>query len=99
MKIVPLIGHTYDLIDAGCIPGASFRNLDFAETDTSFAEDLDYNLKMIAFDAQTSGGLLISVPASAENEIISELKKEGLATATVIGNVTEFKGKYINLYN
>jgi len=44
------------LIDDGCIPGASFRNLEYAEKDIDFASDLDYNLKMLAFDAQTSGG-------------------------------------------
>ena len=33
---VPLIGSTYRLVDEGCIPGASFRNLDFVENDTSF---------------------------------------------------------------
>ena len=59
MKDVPLIGNSYRLIDEGCIPGASFRNLDYAEKDIDFAPDLDYNLKMIAFDAQTSGGLLV----------------------------------------
>ncbi|MCK7536516.1 MAG: hypothetical protein MZV63_38820 [Marinilabiliales bacterium] len=41
-----------------CIPGAAFRNLDYTERETRFDEGLDYNLKMIAHDAQTSGGLL-----------------------------------------
>ena len=50
------------LSSQGCIPGAAFRNLDYAERDTLFEEGLDYNLKMIAHDAQTSGGLLMSVP-------------------------------------
>ena len=63
MKNVPLIGDSYRLIDEGCIPGASFRNLDYAEKEIDFAPDLDYNLKMIAFDAQTSGGLLFSAPS------------------------------------
>jgi len=34
MKKVPLIGNAYKLIDEGCIPGAAFRNLEYAETDT-----------------------------------------------------------------
>jgi selenide,water dikinase len=99
MLQVPLIPNTYQIIDEGCIPGAAFLNLEFAEMETSFASDLDFNLKMIAFDAQTSGGLLICVPACSENAIITELQREGLPTASVIGNVTEFNGKYINLYN
>ena len=31
MEKVPLIGNVYNLIDDGCIPGASFRNLDFVD--------------------------------------------------------------------
>jgi selenide,water dikinase len=99
MKRVPLIGETYRLVDEGCIPGASFRNLDFAEPDTFFAPDLDYNLKMIAFDAQTSGGLLICSPSGYEDEILQELKNAGLADASVIGNVTEFGSNFLHLTN
>jgi selenide,water dikinase len=99
MKNVPLIGETYRLVDEGCIPGASFRNLDFAEPDTYFAPDLDYNLKMIAFDAQTSGGLLICAPSGIEDKILQDLKNAELLDATVIGNITKFDTKFLHLYN
>ena len=99
MKKVPLIGHTYDLVDAGCIPGVSFTNLDFAEPDTHFAEDLDYNLKMIAFDAQTSGGLLFCAPDRLKNMIIKDLRKEGFQYSEVIGYVTEPDRKILYLDN
>jgi len=99
MKNVPLIGETYRLVDEGCIPGASFRNLDFAEPDTYFAPDLDYNLRMIAFDAQTSGGLLICAPSGYEDKILQELKNAGMPEASVIGNVTKFDSKFLHLTN
>lgn len=86
---VPLIGKAYNLIDEGCIPGASFRNLEYAEKDVGFAPGLDYNLKMIAFDAQTSGGLLMSVSPEDTEKIIDDLKAAGLTSASVIGNVRE----------
>ncbi len=35
---VPLIGDTFRLVDEGCIPGASFRNLDFVENDSHFGD-------------------------------------------------------------
>jgi selenide, water dikinase len=97
MKQLPLIGDTYQLVDEGCIPGAAFRNLDYAETDTFFASDIDYNLKMIAFDAQTSGGLLISVSQSSEESLISELKRTGSSTATKIGEVFDYHDKSLFL--
>ena len=87
MKQAPLIKQTYSLVDAGCIPGAAFRNLEYAENNSSFAPDLDYNLKMIAFDAQTSGGLLMSAPYDKADDIISDLHKSGLTSAIIIGEI------------
>ncbi len=95
MSCVPLIGDTYSLVDQGCIPGASFRNLEFGEKETGFEENLDYNLKMIAFDAQTSGGLLICVPHAVSDSLISELKATGLDKSAVIGRVTRCSGKKV----
>ena len=94
---VPLIGSTYRLVDEGCIPGASFRNLDFVENETSFSIDLNYNLKMIAMDAQTSGGLLMCVPSEISDQVISELHLAGLMQSAVIGRITEKKEKYLYL--
>jgi selenide,water dikinase len=99
MNDVPLIGNSYNLIDEGCIPGASFRNLEYAEKDIDFASGLDYNLKMIAFDAQTSGGLLFSAPPDKVSEILENLRNAGLSGSKVIGNVSELKEKYIYLSN
>ena len=85
MKQVPLIKQTYSLVEEGCIPGAAFRNLEYAEKEASFAPDLDYNLKMIAFDAQTSGGLLMSVSPDKVDEAVNDLHKAGLSSAAIIG--------------
>lgn len=99
MKKVPLIGNVYKLIDEGCIPGASFRNLDFVEEHLKTVSDLDYNLKMIAFDAQTSGGLLMSVPADIVQKVLSDLHSVGLTASTDIGIVTEKSDKFLFLDN
>ena len=99
MEKVPLIGNVYQLIDDGCIPGASFRNLEFVEEHLLTEKNLDYNLKMIAFDAQTSGGLLMSVsPDNAEN-VLNDLHDAGLSSSAVIGIVSEKKEKYLILEN
>jgi selenide,water dikinase len=97
MKNVPLIGDSYRLVDEGCIPGASFRNLDYAEKDIDFAQDLDYNLKMLAFDAQTSGGLLFCAPAEEVDQILGDLKNNGLHDSAVIGSVSHYSEKFIFL--
>jgi selenide,water dikinase len=97
MKSVPLIGNVYDLADTGCIPGASFRNLEFVEEHLLTAPGLNYNLKMIAFDAQTSGGLLMSVPAGKIDILLSDLHSSGLSAAAVIGEVTDYQKKSLYL--
>jgi selenide,water dikinase len=97
MESVPLLGGTMKLVDEGCIPGASFTNLDYAEPETDFSENINYNLKMIAFDAQTSGGLLISVRADRADEILLELKSAGLTRSSVVGRVTTLKEKLLYL--
>lgn len=99
MKSVPLIGSTYRLVDDGCIPGTAFSNLDYVESDVLFATDLDYNLKMIACDAQTSGGLLMCVGADFKDEVISGLISAGLTDTSEIGFVTERENKLIYLEN
>jgi len=99
MKEVPLIGNSYNLSDDGCIPGASFRNLDYAEKDIYFAQDLDYNLKMLAFDAQTSGGLFFSAPSEKVTEILEDLHNAGLTNSKVIGFAEELKERWIYLNN
>jgi selenide,water dikinase len=94
-----LIRNVYNLIDAGCIPGASFRNLEFVDEHLLPSTNLDYNLKMIAFDAQTSGGLLMSISPDISDAVLTDLHSAGLTSAASIGEVTEFQGKYLLLNN
>ena len=80
------------MAEQGCIPGAAFRNLDYTESETLFEEGLDYNLKMIAHDAQTSGGLLMAVAEAQSGALLSDLHRSGHPEAAIIGRV-ETKGK------
>lgn len=89
MNAVPLADGTYDLAALGCIPGAAFRNLDYTERETRFDEGLDYSLKMIAHDAQTSGGLLMAVAPGKAGDLLKELHSSGHPAAAVIGAVEE----------
>jgi selenide, water dikinase len=97
MGKVPLIGRAYNLLDEGCIPGASFRNLEYVDEHLFSSKQLDYNLKMAAFDAQTSGGLLISVSPDNAGILLSGLHEVGLNSASMVGSVTVKGEKYLNL--
>ena len=86
-KAVPLLAGAYALVDMGCIPGASFRNLRYIDPHVLFRDGVDYNLKMLLVDAQTSGGLLLSCPKDLAPEIVRELQDCGYPSAAVIGTV------------
>ncbi len=87
---LPLLEQAWELMEEGCIPGAAFRNLQYVQESVQFAEDLDYNLKMLCCDAQTSGGLLISAPADKAELILSEIRASGLHDqVAMIGEVLE----------
>jgi selenide,water dikinase len=51
----------------------------------------------LLFDPQTSGGLLLAVPDSQADDLISRLKKEGLETAVRVGEVVASDKPYIRV--
>ncbi|BDD12322.1 selenide, water dikinase (plasmid) [Fulvitalea axinellae] len=85
---ISFLPGAYELYDDGCIPGAAFRNLDYVKSDTEFGPELDYNLKMLCCDPQTSGGLLISIPSEKAHDLLSDLHASGIHDeASIIGEV------------
>ena len=67
---------------------ASKTNREYTEKAMRFAGTPDpYRLEFF-YDAQTSGGLLVSVPADRVSVLTDELKKNGALAAAVIGEVT-----------
>lgn len=86
---VPVMDHVLNLVDMGCIPGAAFRNQEFCGQDCLFDNQVTYNEKMLLFDAQTSGGLLMSVPPEKVNDLVEELKESGYPVSSIVGEVSE----------
>lgn len=86
---VPLLEGAYGLAELGCIPGAAFRNQEFVEEHCSFRQGLDYSIKMLLLDAQTSGGLLMSMPAAEAERALGRLRDAGYRHASIVGEVLE----------
>jgi selenide, water dikinase len=83
---LPHFPEALALLEEGCIPGAAFRNLEFVKESTSYGSSLNYERKMLCCDAQTSGGLLMAVPAEQAEEVLEQLKtKAGLPESAIIG--------------
>ncbi len=85
---LPLLPGAVDLATAGVFPGGSSRNEE-ATRERVDAPDLEAGLRAVLFDAQTSGGLLMSVPEERASSLVDSLKERGVATAAVIGDVVE----------
>jgi len=85
---VPILAGTADLAQAGIVPGGTRENLDHAEMRVSWEPDISPIERLILCDAQTSGGLLISVPPGADAELLAELHRAGVPEASRIGRLT-----------
>jgi selenide, water dikinase len=73
---------------------ASKTNKEYTDPHTRFEGTPDARRLEFFYDAQTSGGLLISVPSAKATDLDRELKTRGSA-AVIIGEVRAFDGKHL----
>jgi len=86
---VPLIPGTLELLERGIVPGGTHRNLAGVLGSADWDDALTANQKLLMCDAQTSGGLLISVAADKCDNLIVALNAADTPAAAVIGSVTD----------
>ena len=85
--LLPAFDGAVDLLRDGVIPGAIERNAEFVAEDLVAAKGVREEMKHLGFDAQTSGGLLISVPEKKHLALIKDLELRGIVPVT-IGEIT-----------
>ncbi len=85
---VPAIhSDVFELITAGCVPAGSRDNLAHANQFTEWDDGVTAQQKTLLADAQTSGGLLLSVPPKNLNVVLKLLKRLRSPCAAVIGRI------------
>lgn len=94
---LPLFNKSYEVMDMGCIPGAAFTNMRYVGDNILMESDVDYNLKMLSFDPQTSGGLFICIDKNNAENMLADLWREGVENAAIIGKVCKRDKEYIRL--
>jgi len=88
---VPLLEGVLDLIRADVVPSGTKNNVRAHAAFTSFGDDVDAALRIALSDAQTSGGLLISI-AKANLEPLRKALRAANAVDAVIGEVVAGSG-------
>jgi len=85
---VPLLPRALELAERGAIPGGTKRNRESLAPQVTFADGVPEPVRVLLFDAQTSGGLLIAADASRAGALISALERDGTPVAARIGRLT-----------
>ncbi len=88
---VPFMDRVLELIESGAVPGGTRHNAETHAAFTDFATTVPEAVRIGLSDAQTSGGLLISVAADRVDMLVSRLTEAG-TLAAVIGEVHEGAG-------
>jgi selenide,water dikinase len=86
---LPLIKGAAELARFGLIPEGRYTNEDYLYDKVSFSADIPQELVDIAYDPQTSGGLLLFMPPEDAEAFVKEMDMD---CCKVVGKVTEPAG-------
>lgn len=86
---VPLMEGVLGLAKKDIIPDGTKENLKYSDQFIQWNPNIENYEKLIFSDAQTSGGLLISISKEKAKLLLNQLHSEGLKDSAIIGEVTE----------
>ncbi len=85
---LPLLPGALEQCRARMIPGGGKRNREFYAPHVKISEEVAEEMATLAFDPQTSGGLLIAVDDDDATALLAELQDSGHPDAAMVGRVT-----------
>jgi selenide,water dikinase len=88
MSRIPVIEPAFQLARENVVPGGTLSNLKFAKERADWGKGITEEEKLILADAQTSGGLLISLPGDKKDKLLQTLTAKGISGA-VVGEIIE----------
>ena len=86
---VPTLPGVAALLERGIVPGGTHRNVSSVADAVTWDAALTDNDRLLLCDAQTSGGLLLSVPAERADALVAALQYEGAPCAAIVGRITD----------
>jgi selenide,water dikinase len=94
---LPLFLGAEKLVGKKYFTRASKTNREYVQGDMRIEGSVDPVRLEFFFDAQTSGGLLISVPAERAEVLVQKARQRGAASACIIGEVVERRASALNV--
>ncbi len=94
---VPVMADAFELADRGVVPGGTKRNMKYLEDKVTFIGDASKYALMFS-DAQTSGGLLISMSEKDALEYVKRVQDLTYGYACVIGSIIPREDRPIIVY-
>jgi cysteine desulfurase NifS/selenium donor protein len=95
-QAVPSFEHSRDLAAGGSVPGGTKDNMSYIEPFTAYDARIPLSLRFLLNDAQTSGGLLVSLSEPLAEEFMQKMQAAG-RTAWMIGKVAQKSEKFIQV--
>ncbi len=89
LAAIPVLAGTRELLDNGVAPGGTHRNLSSVQDVVTWDPTLTDEDRLLLCDAQTSGGLLMSVPSDRADALVAALREEGAPCAAIVGRITD----------
>lgn len=89
-KKIPLLHGARELAEMGIIPAGAYRNMDYVKPHLKIMDSAEQVLVDLISDPQTSGGLLIALPADQAFDLSKKLTACSM-TGAVIGEVLSKK--------
>ena len=94
---VPFFKNVEQFAKKGAVPGGTRRNLEFFSKHIEFKDSIQNHQKLMLADAQTSGGLLISLPEKDAHSLSSFYKKRSIGFLQIIGKFKSSKNPKITI--
>jgi selenide,water dikinase len=85
---LPLLPSARRLADAGLLTGGCRRNREYLKDKVAIDPSVPPELVEVAYDPQTSGGLLIAVPERHAARLVRRLRGAGIESATIVARAT-----------
>ncbi len=94
---LPLLHRAHRLAEKGYLTGGCKRNREYLKDKITVDSSIRAGLVEVAFDPQTSGGLIIAVPQKHAPKLVAELQAGGLKAAATIGYATSLQKAWVKL--